>query len=372
MATRYQIVVKDTTGEQVAVLTDWRNLEYSKRVNGVGGYNLLIDGDSPKALLFDLDGIIEIKRVDLAASPTIPIYTDFQGFHRDEEQQTDGFGLVTFRSIGVGFNDLLGRRVIYFRTGTSGASKSGNGETVLKEYVNENGGPGVAVPARLESGVFPGFTVQVTAGGGSTWEGDRAFKRLLDVAKEIGEATDVDFQVIEGATPYTFIFTAKARPLGTDRSEGNAGGNPPVVFSLNFANMGDPAYTLSRRGEKNRIIVLGQGQPGFREVISRTSSATTDSPLNLIESMRNANQEEDTAGLNVVGDAALEVLQARETFRFNVIQQNSSRYGRDYFVGDIVTARYKEVQRNLQIVGVNIVVAQGLGEEIALTVSDVT
>ncbi len=371
MATRYQIVVKDTTGEQVAVLTDWRNLEYFKRVNGVGGYNLLIDGDSPKALLFDLDGIIEIKRVDLAASPTIPIYTEFQGFHRDEEQKTDERGLATFRSIGVGFNDFLARRNIEFRTGTSGASKSGNGETVMKEYVNENAGPGVAVPPRIESAPFPGFTVAATAGGGSAWEGDRAFKRLIDVAKEIGEATDVDFQVIEGATPYTFIFTAKARPLGEDRSEGNTAGNPPVVFSLNYGNMSNPTYTLSRRGEKNRIIVLGQGQPGSREVISRSSSAINDSPLNLIESVRNANQEEDTAGLNVVGDAALEVLQARETFAFQVIQQNSSRYGRNYFLGDIVTARYKLIQRDLQIVGVNIVVAQGLGEEIALTVSDV-
>ena len=29
--------------------------------------------------------------------------------------------------------------------------------TVMKEYVNENAGPGVAVPARIESGAFPGF-----------------------------------------------------------------------------------------------------------------------------------------------------------------------------------------------------------------------
>ncbi len=370
MATRYQIIVRDQAGTQVAILTDWRSLEYTKEVNRVGTYRVVIDGEIPVVDLFELDGIIEIKRSDLASSPTIPIYTDFFGLHRDATRSTIG-QLSTYSSGGVDFNHLLNRHMINFRETSAGANKSDVGETVIKDYVDENAGPGATSPPRISSGVFPSFTVQTTAGGGSAWAGDRAFKNLLDVLLEISDATGVDYEVVQGPTPTTFIFTAKARPLGADRSFGNTAGNGAIVFSLGFGNMEAPRYSLLRRGEVNKIIVLGQGQPASRVVEERTTSATGDSPLNTIESVRPANQEASVPALQNVGDAFLEILQANETFAFDVIQTNSSRYGRDYFLGDIVTARYKDIERDLQIVGVTVNVDPGVGEEISIKVSSV-
>ncbi len=372
MATRYEIALLDQLGEQVAVITDWRRLEYTNVVNGVGQYKLIIDGDLPVVDDFALDGQIIISRYDLAASPTIPKYNDFSAFHRNEIRSTSENGMSTYESQGVSYDHLIRRRIINFRPGTSGADKSGAGETVMKAYVNENAGPDAVSPPRISGGVTQNLTIQADVAGGSAWEGTRGFKGLLDVLKEIADSTAVDFEVVAGSSPATFVFNAKARPIGTDRSVSNTAGNAPLVFSLDYANMIEPSYTLSRMAEINRSVVLGQGQPGTREVAVRSGAGVADSPWNLIEGTRGAGQEADTAALNVIGDAMLQALRARETFNFDVFQTESSKYGRDYFLGDIVTARYQNVQRDLQIVGVGITVEAGLGEEIRISVSDVS
>ncbi len=372
MATRYEVALRNQLGAQVAVITDWRRLEYTNVVNGVGQYKLIIDGDSSVVDLFELDGQIVISRYDLASTPPIPKYDDFTAFHRNEIRATDENGLSTYESQGVSYDHLIKRRIVNFRPGTSGADKSGAGETVMKAYVNENAGPSAVSPPRVSAGVTQSLTIQGDVAGGSAWEGSRGFKGLLDVLKDIADATRVDFEVVAGSSPATFVFNAQARPIGVDRSVSNTVGNAPVVFSLDYANMIRPSYTLSRMAEINRSLVLGQGQPGSREVVVRSGAGVADSPWNLIEGTRGAGQEADTAALNVVGDAMLQALQARETFQFDVFQTESSKYGREYFLGDIVTARYQDIQRDLQIVGVGITVETGVGEEIRVSVSDVS
>lgn len=377
MATRYQVRLKDQTGAQVALLTEWRSLEYRKRVNRVDSYSLSIDGDLALVDDFVLDGQIEILRRDLAATPSFDWTLDFEGFHRTTQRSTAQNGLSTFTSVGRGYDDLLARRAILYRAGTAGADKSGAGETVMKAYVNENAGPGAIAP-RLFSGVTPGLTIQVDGAAGSLWEGSKPFRPLLDTLREIADATAVDFQVV-GTGPVTFEFQAQAKPIGTDRTNVgvdpvsglNAAGNAPVVFSLEFGNMQSPSYSLIRTPEVTAAIVLGQGVEGSREVVQRTSGDLADSPFNRIESVRNANEEAATAGLNSFGDAILDKLQAREIFDFQTMQIPGLLYGRDYFLGDTVTARYKSIERQKQIVGVTVNVTEG-EETIVIEVGDVT
>ena len=64
-------------------------------------------------------------------------------------------------------------------------------------------------------------------------------------------------------------------------------------------------------------------------------------------------------GLFVVGDRLLEALRPRESFNFEPIQIESLQYGRDYFLGDLVTARYESIERDVQIETVNIQVQNG-------------
>lgn len=377
MTARYQIVVNNQAGAQVALLTTWYSLEYVVRLNDVGTFTLEIDGDLDVVSEFVVDGQIEIRRRDLDASPVIDWYTDFRGFQRTDVQRTDADGRSRFASLGVDLKHLLQRRGIAFRDTSGGARKTGPGETVMKDYVNENAGPGATAPPRIFAGVTTGLTVQASGGAGSSWAGDKPYRPLFRTVREIADATGVDFDIVSTGA-LTYEFQAKAEPLGVDRTTTgldavsglNAAGNAPLVFSLDFGNMEEPALTTHRLDEVNAAIILGQGQELDRVVIERTSSATADSPLNRIESFRNANQEEDTAGLNAVGDAMLQDLQARETFFFKAMQIPSTLYGRDYFVGDLVTMRYKTIERNLKITAATIKVQEGI-ETIDIEVSDV-
>ena len=375
MAARYQIILRDQAGAQVAMFTTWRSLLYSLRLNDVGTYQLEIDGDLPIINSFVLDGQVEIRRRDQDASPAIEWYTDFAGFHRTEARRHDDRGASIYTSSGVDYKHLLSRRAILFRDTTAGAGKLGPGETVMKEYVNENAGPGAVSPPRIFAGVFPSFTIQPDGAAGATWEGNKPYRPLLATLREIADATQVDFDIVATA-PATFQFQAQAEPLGRDLTTTgldpvtglNAAGNPPLVFSLDYDNMGQPNYALHRIQEITAAIVLGQGAEGNRVLVERTSPDAADSPWNRTEAIKNANQDENAAALNARGDAFLQELQARETFSFDALQVPSTRYGRDYFMGDKVTARYQTIERNFQIKGVTVRVQEGV-EEIAIEVS---
>lgn len=378
MAARYQVIVRNQAGAQVAILTTWYSLEYVVRLNDIGTFTLEIDGDLSVVNDFIVDGQVEIRRRDQDASPEIDWYTDFRGFQRTEVRRTDADGRSRFASIGVDPKHLLARRVILFKDTSTEAAKTGPGETVMKDYVNENAGPGATAPPRLFAGVFPGLTIQASGGAGSTWEGNKPYRPLFRTVREIADATAVDFDLVfTGAV--TLEFQAQAEPLGLDRTTTginpatglNAAGNAPLVFSLDFGNMEVPSLTTHRIDEVTAAIILGQGAEDEREVIQRTSAAAAASVFNRTESVRNASQAEETAALNAAGDAMLQELQARETFMFDALQIPSTLYGRDYFVGDLVTARYKTIERNLKIVAATIKVQEGV-ESIAIEVSDVT
>jgi hypothetical protein len=379
VAARYQVIVRDQTGAQVAVLTTWYTLEYSRRLNDVGRYALELDGNLAAVEDFVVDGQIEILRRDQDAAPAIDWYTDFFGFHRTPQQRTDISGRSIFVSQGVDPKHLLARRAILYRDTTTGAAKTGAGETVMKAYVDENAGPGATAPPRLFAGVFPGLTVQADGAAGDAWAGNKPYRSLLDTLREIADATGVDFDVVSTGAA-TFEFQAQAQPLGEDRSTVginpatglNAAGNAPVIFSLDFGNMETPALTTHRVNEVTSVLVLGQGAEGNRVVVERTSAATADSPWNQIEAIKNANQVDSAAGLNAVGDALLQELQARETFTFSALQIPATLYGRDYFLGDRLTARYGGTERHFQVTGVTVRVIGGEAEDIDIEVGDVT
>lgn len=379
MAARYQLHLRDQIGSLVGVIADWVSLRYTSRINAVGEFELKLDQSNPNINAFVLDAQVEVRRQDLTAVPAIAQYTDFGGFHRTTAFETSADDDDTFRSIGVTYEDLLARRVIAYPTDSVGASKTGVGETVMKAYVNENGGVlSTLANGRIVTGVFTGFTIPVSAGGGGAWTGDRAGRRLLDVLREISDASDVDFRVINTGAA-TWEFRAQAAPIGVDRSVTgldpitglNAAGNTPVIFSLGAANMGAPAFVTNRVSEKTVAIILGQGSRSNRATEVVTGAGATDSPWNAIEAMFKADEEAAVAGLAALGAAKLEELQARETFNFDVLQQPGTLYGRDYFLGDLVTARYLAFERNVKIIGITVEVIGGV-EQITAELSNVT
>lgn len=363
MAWRYQVRVKNAAGALVAVIED-ASFTIVRKVNDIGSHRLDISGISPNALVFVLDGQVEVWRRDIVED--IDWYLEYEGFHRTPIWFTTQEGDDRFISLGVTYEDLLKRRIILYAKDSAGAAKSGSGESVIKDYVDENAGPGATSPPReLSSGVTAGLIIEADNAAGGSWAGDRAYENLLDVVKEIAQATGVDFRTI-GTGPATFEF--QAGDLATDRTTDglnpitglNGVGNAPVIFALGFGNMISPSYSVEHREEGNAVAVLGQGIEDDRVLIERSDAAAiAASTWNRSEASKNANQEDTVQGLNSAGDALLDQLQAKETLDFEVVQTPASLYGRDYFLGDLVTARYKDFEVNRQIQEVEIEIADG-------------
>lgn len=371
MTARYLCRYKDTDGTVLHIFEDWRSLNYSNRVNDIGDAALSVRKSHPLVSDLKTDGILEVWRADAAAG--LDWYKDWEGFLRRPEVDADASGdsivPLAFRS----FNYLLAGRVIGWYSQTAQAEKADVGETVMKEYVDENAGPGATTGAgRRAGGVTSGLSVEADGGGGGAWVGDRAYKSLLETLQEIGLATDMRFDIIGTGVAggiQTFEFRTYEDYRGADRSTVglvaatglNAAGNVPVIFSLDRGNMRSFRYAEDRIGEVTSVLVLGQGEGSSRlvlEVVNAT--AETASPWNHREVARNANQESTLAALADVGDAELDKNARRVMFDFDTVRTESSVYGRDWTWGDRITARALNVDFHLEVVEASVNVQDGV------------
>ena len=125
-------------------------------------------------------------------------YRDFTGFVLTEprlEQENDG----SYSSwiYGRGLNDLLYSEYIDYPPGQPQTRKNAVAETVAKELVNENIGPGAGVDAGGYTRVRAGLTIEPDDGAGATWKADRSRKLLGDVLQEVGDAGPGDYMIVQ-------------------------------------------------------------------------------------------------------------------------------------------------------------------------------
>lgn len=333
----WQVRLKDPVGATVAILDRWTRLRVAPTVNAPGGYELeFADLGVGLPELFELDGQIEFWRCH--AEYGIDWRKEFEAFHRDPQRWVDASGVRRYMSRGVGYADLLARRVILAAAGSPEGAKDGAAETVIKEYVNEQAVPGAGARATV------GFTVEADGGGGNTISLARSYRSLLTVCQEIAEIGGGDFAVVSTG-PATFEFRWYEGQLGTDR-------RAAVRFALTFGNMGEPEYALTRSSEANAVLVAGQGEGVDREILWRTDPGLMDdSPWNRREEFVDARDLTTTAGLESRGDARLRERRPVEGLTFRVIQTPGTVYGRDYFLGDLVRGEFAGIVVDQKIDG---------------------
>lgn len=377
MASIYQIRVKDTSGVELALIDNFTSLSFTHRRNDPGTFQFQMTARDPRAELFSTDCQVEIWRRDIENN--LGWYIEKEGFHRTHVYQVFENGREVYSSYGQGYLDLLNRRHVLYYSGSNYVYKSGSGETCMKGFVNENAGPGANNANRLRNGVFTGLAIEGDGARGTDWYGSRAYKNLLEVCQEIALDTGLAFDII-GNGPASFVFQVYPTQRGADRTADgvdyitavNGAGNVPVIFSLDRGNMGQPSYSVARTAEATVAVVLGGGLEDERESVIALSPQRGASPWNDIELVRQGGQQE-TDELTSIANETLEKHQFEEHFRFEPLASESTLYGRDYWFGDLVTVKYRDVIRNKEIVGIDINVSNNAGgEKIALTLGDVS
>lgn len=358
MPTRYLVRLYSLVDRSlVAVFDDFNSLTVEKRLNGISTHTLSMDSRDPRVALFELDALVQVQRNVPEAG--IDWATEYIGFHRTPQYQLTEGGRHLFTSYGRSLEDLLNRRaLLYFAP----YLKSGPADDVMKSYVNENLGPLAVTPNRLRNGVVAGFAVAANESLGPTWEGSRAYRNLLEIVKDISSASHVDFSIEPTALGTEFRTYFPQRGVDRSVTANPAGsGRPSLIFSPEFGNMANVNYIKSRTEEATTVLVTGAGVMAARNYYIESSAALADSPINDIEITHDARNETVFGGLVYVAHQELEQNAAQESISFDAVQTPAAVYGRDYFMGDIVTVRFADanVQFDKKILGLNINVADG-------------
>jgi hypothetical protein len=353
MAGQWRVWLKDPDGNQVALFDQWERLVINQRLNGVGGFALQFSGDDPRSSLFELDGQMEFYRTDLDNG--IASRLEFEGHYADLDDSINADGKPTLIVSGKGYNDLLHRRIVEDAAGTAAAEKSGPAEEVAKLYVFYQCGVWSTRP-------ISGLSVEVITSVGDFVRMAKAHRNVLEIVQEIALVGGGDFAVVgTGAAAYEFRWYDGQ--FGTDRSA-------TVIFALEWGNMSSPRLRRRRSQEVNAVLIGGQGDGVARTTVWRTDAGRiADSPINRRERFADQRQESDADGLDTAGDRALEEGNPRPELSFDVLQIPSCLYGLHYFLGDLVTAKFRDYEARLKIVGLDFTVDQN-GEQIRVIMAD--
>jgi len=354
MAAFWEVWLKNQAGDLVAVFDSPPGIDLGVRVNESGAFGLQLRGDDPRVDLFELDGQVEFYRAD--AEKGVARTLVFEGHHMNSDDGLDKDGVPFYISTGLGYNALLSRRIIDQPAGTVEAERSGLAEVVAKSYVY------IECSALALTREIPGLSVDPIDNVGNYVRMARAKRNVLTVVQECAAIGGGDFAVV-GTGPATYEFRWYDGQLGIDRST-------TVIFATEWGNMGAPRLRHRCSNDVNAVLVGGHGDGVARTTVWREDPARiADSPINRRESFIDQRQESDATGLDTAGDLALEEGRAPYQLSFEVLQVPSCLYGLHYFLGDLVTVKFKTYTAVQEVVGLDFVV-DGNGEKIKVILGD--
>lgn len=354
---QYALHIYNASGVKQAVVTDFQNLSYIRRVNKPGAVWFSLVGDHPISAAIGDKWMVNIRRQREDGSWDDEIWA----LHRDEQWTYFSDGSM-FASYSQGIKSMLGWRVVNWSTAYDDRSlfDSEKGETIMKTLVNYNAAASATIAnGRKREGAITGLTVQSDSAGGNTidWRchGDNLLKTLQELALPAGG----DFDLVV-TTPTAFNFRFYSGQLGTDLSA-------TIVFSMNNHNMANPQYSVARSSEKTVAAVWGRGERSARNYATRTGTNYNVSTNNIeIYVDAKSIEAEDTDGLNSKGDLKLDELESKDKFVFKVIQNEGYRYRENYNLGDLVTTinPFTGTSETMQVKAVAISLSEGGHEEI--------
>lgn len=350
MATEYEVRIYNEAGALQYILTPRKGLlglAYTKRVNGVGRCNVVVDGDNEIIDALDLDWQVKVLRKD--AVNGVPWYADFDGLFRSDTLETDDNNLTRYTATFLDSNTILDRVIVAWKAGVANRSQF-NGvaaETIAKTLVQYN----TTTDATTANGRIAGnigirtfVTIETDGATGNTLVFTCPYKNLLSTLQEIADIGGGDFSMVKtGARAWEFRW--HDGQLGTDRSA-------TVVFSPDANNMANPRLIRSRDAERTRAFIAGQDS-GTARTVNAILGVNYSSTVNHVEVFVDA-RDLGSAFLDTRGSVALEQLRMRPELTFDVLQAANTLYGKHYFLGDLVTAYYGGVTAVKQVDAVTI------------------
>jgi len=352
MPAEYEIhLLEAARDNRLDIIDDFAGLTYAKRVNAVGAFTLMVPADSFNITYAHLDGRIVVWRKPEGGH----VYIDFAGLIRGVKREYYEGRQQVFLS-GLGYNDLLDRRVVAYPATTAGARKADQADDMMVELVDEN--LGAAAPAGRDITGW-GFSVAAAPSAGTIVRGDFAYRSLLATLQEVSDAsriapsTQAFFGVVPINSGWEMEFRTNVPQWGQDHAA-PGGAHGPVQFSLEDGNMANPRLEWDRRDEVTVVYGGGRGEVEARPVIEVADTVREgESPLNRCEAFHSVDAE-TTLDLIDGAYAKLDEGFGKRSFGFDVVEVPSTLYGLHWGFGDVVTAVYAGESWNLHVSAVQV------------------
>jgi hypothetical protein len=193
--------------------------------------------------------------------------------------------------------------------------------------------------------MIPGISVEDVVASGEVIDWVTGTGDLLAELRSLADAVGDDFSLDLIASPVGWLFRWYTAQLGTDRTA-------TVAFRLELGTMSEPVYLLDQREEKTVCIVGGPDLVGGREysvAIGSAFSAEHDVEDFVIAPAGNTDVKRLAAGSARLGKE--EII---ERLSFQVKQMPGLVYGRDYFLGDRVKAKYLDYELTPKVAAVTL------------------
>lgn len=362
MAPVYVVALRQPSGTLIRISSDFLDIAISRTVNAPDVAVIIYDSNSRDVVQLSHGKIVTISRVDDSAG--ISESVEFNGIIRRIVRTVND--RTTYEVTCVGMLGLLGTRIVAYKAGIANRSKftSSPAETILKNLFTFNiGASATTANGRIMAGNITGMTTAATAGTGTVLSVSVAYQNLLSAMQKIADDGGGDFDLLYTA-PATWTFTWYLGQLGTDRTA-------TVKLSVPLGTIGELIVSDDRIDDFTAVIVGGEGEDKARRVATRP--ATLPTGLDLREYFADArNLKKATLGrLRNHGQIILN-RQARKrvTYTASVIQGGQFRYGRDYFLGDLVTILDGTTAITQKIQGVDLAFTADGKESIDVTLAN--
>jgi hypothetical protein len=352
----YELWLTRDNGQRIGLLNTVSNFEYAIKYDDDGmGYGLFtVKADMDLSLLGLLLGYpdrrIEVWRGTAYARKRLEQII----FIRYARVSTGEDGVHFYEFGGPDATDLLKRRVVWWRATTTATDKTDYADDMMKAFVTENLGTGVAAAQSTREITNWGFTVQADSSSGPevSIAGTQG-RQISDVLMEIADSakendTRVYFRVVP-VTRTAFEFRTWVDQIGKDRTSGNE----KLTFSLARGNIKNPMLELDYNDEINAVLMLGLGPSDYsrytQSVIDQTRIDA--SAVNRREGFYDAGDlgskmipGDMVSAIAAAGHRYLNENDALKMFGADILDTPSTRYGLHWNIGDRVLVDYAGMQ----------------------------
>lgn len=317
------------TYNKVGEVSDFLSLEYSKLLNRVGVARFVLDGQNKGVANIRHNSVVRVMWRDVAAGS--PLWReDFAGIRRSIALDEARRGIVTITCPSP--LNVLSRRVVAWPAGRAGRSEFVNValESIMRDVVRWNA-TAIATTAngRLSSISYPPLVVGNDLARGPIIDYRCFGQNILKVLQELQAAYKFDFDLAFFFGGRVLQFEVYPNFRGEDR-------RAALIFSKDRGNVAEVSYEYDQIHDANVAIVAGQGEGDLRAFTIRSRPTSSEDQSEIFVDARNA---ETASERESAGDASLSENGSLASYGFKIIQQERTRYGIHYNVGDVATVR---------------------------------